>query len=106
MNSYLKDKLKLDDIFVCYHDDQDNCECRKPKPGMLLEACKKWNVDIKESYMVGDRWRDVEAGSNAGCKTIFINYNYKERKPKEPNFTTDSLLNAVLFIEQFQDKKR
>ena len=58
MNNHLKKEIKLDDIFVCYHDDQDNCKCRKPKPGLLMEASKKWNVDLTKSYMIGDRWKN------------------------------------------------
>ena len=106
MNNYLKDEIKLDDIFVCYHDDHDNCKCRKPNPGLLLDAVKKWDIDLKKSYMIGDRWRDIEAGKSVGCKTIFIDYNYKETKPKNPNFTTDSLLNSVYIIEKLQGKKK
>ena len=105
INNYLKDEIKLDDIFVCYHDDHDNCKCRKPKSGLLLDAGRKWNVDLKKSYMIGDRWRDIEAGKSAGCKTIFIDYDYKEKKPKNPNYTTDSLRNAVHLIEKFDDRK-
>ena len=100
MNNYLKDEIKLDDIFVCYHDDHDKCKCRKPKPGLLLDASKKWDINLKKSYMIGDRWRDIEAGKSVGCKTIFIDYDYKEAKPKNPDFITDSLLNAVHFIEK------
>ena len=100
MNNYLKDEIKLDDFFVCYHDDHDNCKCRKPKPGLLLDATKKWNIDLKKSYMIGDRWKDVRAGINAGCKTIFINNNYKESKQVEANFTADTLLDAVYIIEK------
>ena len=105
MNNYLKDEIKLDDIFVCYHDDRDKCKCRKPKPGLLLDASKKWDINLKKSYMIGDRWRDIEAGKSVGCKTIFIDYNYKEKKPKNPNFTTSSLLNSVHIIEKLQDRK-
>lgn len=103
MNNYLKDEIKLDDIFVCYHDDHDKCKCRKPKPGLLLDAGKKWNIDLKKSYIIGDRWKDIEAGKCAGCKTIFIDCNYKETKPSSPDFTTDSLLNAVHLIEKIND---
>ena len=106
INSYIKDKLKLDDILVCYHDDSDNCECRKPKPGLLLEASKKWDIDLKKSYMIGDRCKDIEAGKRAGCKTIFIDLNYKEAKPKNPDFTTDSLFSSVHLIEELQSKKK
>ena len=103
INNYLKDEIKLDDIFVCYHDDQDNCKCRKPKPGLLLEAAYKWNVDLIKSYMIGDRWKDIEAGEKAGCKTIFIDYNYTEKRPKNPDFISDSLLNSVRIIEKIKD---
>jgi len=100
MNSHLKKEIKLDDFFVCYHDDRDACECRKPKSGLLLAAAKKWNIDFKKSYMIGDRWKDVEAGTNVGCKTIFIDNNYKEIKKAEANFTTNNLVNAVYIIEK------
>ena len=100
MNNYLKEEIQLDDIFVCYHDDVDNCECRKPKPGLILTASKKWNIDLKNSYMVGDRSKDILAGINAGCKTILINNNYKEANNCKPNFVTDNLLNAVYIIEK------
>ena len=90
----------MDDIFVCYHDDKDNCNCRKPKPGLLLQAIKKWNVDFKKSFIIGDRWRDIQAGEKIGCKTIFIDYKYKEKKPKNPDFTTDTLLKATYIIEK------
>ena len=100
MNNFLKDEIKLDDIFVCFHDDDDNCECRKPKPGLLLDAGKKWGINLNKSYMIGDRWKDVQAGINAGCKTVFINNNYKETKEVKANFITDSLLNAVYILEK------
>ena len=100
MNNFLKKKIELDDIFVCYHDDQDYCNCRKPKPGLLLQARKKWNVDFKKSFIVGDRWRDIQAGKKVGCKTIFLDYKYKDIKPKNPDFVTDTLLNATYIIEK------
>ena len=61
MNNFLQKEIKLDDFFVCYHDDEDNCECRKPKPGLLLQASKKWDVNLKKSFIIGDRWRDIQA---------------------------------------------
>ena len=104
INNFLKKEIKLDDIFVCYHDDKDNCNCRKPKPGLLLQASKKWNVDFKKSFMIGDRWRDIQAGEKVGCKTIYLDYKYKDIKPKKPDFVTNTLLNAVYFIEKLQNK--
>ena len=100
INNFLKKEIEFDDIFVCYHDDKDNCDCRKPKSGLLIQASKKWDIDFKRSFMIGDRWRDIQAGENVGCKTIFLNYKYDDIKPKKPSFVTDSLLNAVYIIEK------
>ena len=105
MNNFLKNEIALDDIFVCYHDDSDNCNCRKPKPGLLLQAGKKWDVDFKKSFMIGDRWRDIQAGEKVGCKTIFLDYKYSEKKPKKPDFVSDSLLNAAHIIEKLIHEK-
>ena len=105
MNNFLKNEISLDDIFVCYHDDSDNCNCRKPKPGLLLQAGKKWDVDFKKSFMIGDRWRDIQAGEKVGCKTIFLDYKYNEKKPKKPDFVSDSLLNAAHIIEKLIHEK-
>ena len=75
-NRILKTELPIDDIFICY--DDNDIENKKPAPGMLLAAAKKWNIDLKSSFMVGDRWNDIEAGNRAGCKTIYIDYKYSE----------------------------
>ena len=83
INDYIKDQLNLDDVFCCFHDNKDNCSCRKPKPGMLLRAKKKWKIDMKNSYFIGDRRKDILAGKKAGCKNIFINYNYNEKLPSK-----------------------
>ena len=90
--------LSIDEIKTCFHDDQDACPCRKPRPGMLTEAAKRWAVDLKRSFMVGDRWRDVEAGRAAGCKTILVGAGYAERKPKDPDAVVSSLLEASALI--------
>jgi D-glycero-D-manno-heptose 1,7-bisphosphate phosphatase len=84
----LASSLPIDDIFVCYHDDPDDCACRKPKPGLLLEAQRKHNLDLSRSFFVGDRWRDIDAGRAAGCKTVLIDYGYDERKPAQPPMAT------------------
>lgn len=92
----LRHELSLDDIFICYSEKND---CYKPKPGLLLEAAKKYNIDLSASYMIGDRWRDVGAGQNAGCTTIWIDRNYQEQKPNPPaNFTVHSLTEATRWI--------
>ena len=78
INGRLSAVLPLDEIRVCYHDDADGCTCRKPLPGLLTAAP---HYDLKASVMVGDRWRDVEAGQHAGCPTVFIDRAYSERIP-------------------------
>jgi D-glycero-D-manno-heptose 1,7-bisphosphate phosphatase len=101
INRKLASELPLDDVFVCFHQDSDHCDCRKPKPGMILEGARKYNVDLAESFMVGDRWRDVEAGHNAGCRTVFIDGGYVERQPAHPpGATVHSLRGAVDWILQ------
>jgi D-sedoheptulose 7-phosphate isomerase len=84
IHAKLASSLPLDEILVCYHSDEDRCPCRKPKPGLLLDAGQKRGLDLTASFMVGDRWRDVEAGHNAGCKTILIDYGYQEKAPAQP----------------------
>lgn len=100
----LKGELALDAIYTCWHDDKDNCNCRKPKPGLLEQAAREHGVDLKRSYMVGDRWRDVEAGAAAGCRTIFVDYRYNEKKPVEPDYLCYSLKEAAAWIESREDK--
>jgi D-sedoheptulose 7-phosphate isomerase len=95
----LASSLSIDDIFVCYHDDADHCACRKPLPGLLFEAQRKHNVDLSRSFVVGDRWRDIDAGHAAGCKAILIDYGYPERKPAQPpEATVRSLREAADWI--------
>jgi len=77
-NTLIQSKLPIREIFVCYHDDVDNCECRKPKPGLILKAADKYGLDLSKSWMVGDRWKDIAAGRAAGLKTIFVDYHYSE----------------------------
>jgi D-glycero-D-manno-heptose 1,7-bisphosphate phosphatase len=98
MNAFLSSQLPIDDFKTCYHDAVDKCNCRKPLPGALVQAAKELNIDLSKSFMVGDRWRDVEAGATAGCKTFFINYRYAEKKPDGPDFIVSSLLEAKNII--------
>ena len=96
INQYLKKKLYLDDIYVCYSDD-DNCYNRKPNPGMIYHAQKKYNINLKKSYFIGDRWRDIGAGNKAKCTTIFINRNYSEKNIFKPKFNVKEI-NEILKI--------
>lgn len=78
INTLIQSRLPVREIFVCYHDDADYCDCRKPKPGLILRAARKYGLDLSRSWMVGDRWKDVAAGQAAGLKTIFVDYHYAE----------------------------
>jgi D-sedoheptulose 7-phosphate isomerase len=99
IHQQLLSTLPIDDIFVCYHDDADDCACRKPLPGLLLEAQRKHNIDLSRSFFVGDRWRDIDAGHAAGCKTVLIDYGYRERAPAQPpEATVRSLREAADWI--------
>jgi D-glycero-D-manno-heptose 1,7-bisphosphate phosphatase len=98
IHEFMKKTLPLNDIFTCYHDDHDNCSCRKPKPGNILEAANLYDIDLQKSFMIGDRWRDIEAGIKAGCKTFFIDYGYQEKKPTNYDFKVKSLYEAVKII--------
>jgi len=98
MHEYLQRLLPIDEFRTCYHDSVDNCCCRKPSPGSLFSAAAFYGIDLGSSYMVGDRWRDTEAGQRAGCRTIFLDYGYKERQPSGFNYRVQSLEEATAII--------
>ena len=93
-------QLPMDRVEVCYHPGkgQSDCDCRKPKPGMLLRAAKELGIDLAQSWMVGDRWRDIDCGHAAGCRTIFIDRGYAEALKQQPNFRVKNLLEAAEII--------
>ncbi len=78
----LKAVVPVDDIFVCYHTDGDQCDCRNREPGLIFRAGEKYGIDLVDSYLIGDRWRDIEAGERAGCKTVLIAHGYLEPGPR------------------------
>ncbi len=95
INATLMRSLPLDAIRCCLHDSHDDCACRKPRPGLLLRAAADFHIDLSSSWMVGDRWRDIEAGRAAGCRTIFIDYAYNETRPSRTDHCVTSLPEAV-----------
>ena len=98
MNGRLLADTPITAILVCYEDGED-CPRRKPNPGLLLEAAVTYSIDLAASFMVGDRWRDIEAGQLAGCRTIFLDRNYAERLPDPPaDYTTADLPAAADWI--------
>lgn len=105
MHRRLLEELPLDAIYACLHDDPDGCSCRKPKPGLLLLAARELELELSRSFMVGDRWRDIEAGSAAGCRTVWLDRAYCEPPPVvQPDARVESLEQAVQWIlAQTQD---
>jgi D-glycero-D-manno-heptose 1,7-bisphosphate phosphatase len=101
----LKGELGLDAIFTCFHDDADDCDCRKPKPGLLFRAAHDLGIDLTSSFMVGDRWRDVEAGRRAGCRTLFVDCGYRESASHACDFRVGSLLEASGIILSESDSR-
>jgi D-glycero-D-manno-heptose 1,7-bisphosphate phosphatase len=96
MHKVLLAALPLDEILTCYHDDADGCSCRKPKPGLILDAANRYQIDLSSSFMVGDRWRDIEAGRRAGCWTILIDHHYQEKESGlPPTFSVNSFKGVV-----------
>lgn len=99
MNRFVLESLGLDDLIACFHDDRDGCACRKPRPGMLLQGAARWSVALEESFMVGDRWRDIDAGAAAGCRTVLIDRGWAEREPEsKPDASVDSVMAAAAWI--------
>ena len=100
LHAYMRRELPLDRVEVCYHPGKglSDCDCRKPKPGMLLRAARELNIDLAASWMVGDRWRDLDCGHAAGCRTVFIDYDYDEPLKQPPDFCVKNLLEAARVI--------
>ena len=93
MHNFLYLNYDIDYIDTCFHTNEDNCFCKKPKPGMLIRSAKKLDVDLTKSLVLGDRWSDIKCGQTVGCKCFFINYNYNEPKPNPPYIEVSSLKN-------------
>jgi D-glycero-D-manno-heptose 1,7-bisphosphate phosphatase len=100
MHAKMLREVPIDCVEVCYHPGhgQSNCDCRKPKPGMLLKAAQELGIDLAQSWMVGDRWRDIDCGHAAGCRTIFIDRGYAESLKQAPDFRVKDLAQAADII--------
>lgn len=93
-------------VEVCWHAGTawaDPCDCHKPQPGMVLRAAKALNIDLAQSFLIGDRWRDVDCGHAVGCRTVFIDWNYSEALKQAPDWTVRSFGEAVEVILGTED---
>jgi len=98
MHNLLKKKTKVTKIFFCPHTLEAKCKCRKPRTGMLNKASQMFNINFKKSYMVGDRSIDIDCGNKVGCKSIFIDRNYLEKKPLKQIVSVRNIKEATKFI--------
>ena len=89
-------------MLTCWHPFDNECECRKPKPGLIFNAQKSFNIDLKKSFFIGDRWRDINAGYRAGCQTLFISRGYSEKLQRQPDRKFFSSRDALLWIINYQ----
>ena len=104
MHYKLFDKILYDALFFSTSLTKRS-KYRKPNTGMLIKAIKKFNINSKKSYLIGDRWSDIEAGKKVGCKTIFIDRNYEEKKPNKFDFKAKSFSMAAKYILNDKNKK-
>lgn len=105
INAAVSTAAGIDDVRVCFHDDRDGCACRKPKPGMLLDASRDLRLELDASFLVGDRWRDIEAGRRAGVTTVLVDYGYEETKGVSPEKRVRDLAEASEWIIGQADSK-
>ena len=102
MTERIRKEIPIDDFYICPHDDYHRCSCRKPKPGMLMKAALEWNIDVSCSFIIGDTWKDMEAGKVAGCKTILLSTLYNRNI--QCDFSVGSLKEAADVIIQNQSR--
>jgi D-glycero-D-manno-heptose 1,7-bisphosphate phosphatase len=102
IHHWLLQQLPIDQVKTCFHAGEaygEACDCRKPRPGMLFEAAEELKINLAKSFMIGDRWRDVDCGLNAGCRTIFIDWGYQETLKRQPDYRVGNLLEAAKLIQ-------
>lgn len=98
INQFLCETLGIEHLYMCSHDDSHKCDCRKPKPGLIIKASAELEINLKNSFLVGDRWKDIAAGQAAGCQNFFVDYSYNENRPTQPFVKVNSLYEASILI--------
>ena len=104
MHDHLRRLLPLDDLLICPHDETDRCPCRKPKPGLLVEASFAWRLDLDRSFVIGNKWQDAEAARTAGCTSLLIHSPFVGKVHRD--FLVDDLETAVEKILQLKNRRR
>jgi D-glycero-D-manno-heptose 1,7-bisphosphate phosphatase len=104
MHDLLRRDLPLDDILICHHDEADRCPCRKPKPGLLIEAAFKWHLDLERSFVISDKWPDAEAAWAVGCTSLLIQSPWIGSVHRD--FVVAGLASAVHKIMQLHSDNR
>jgi len=102
MNDIILNELPIDEIMVCSHIDSDNCYCRKPQPGMIINLAKKWGINLRNSFLIGDNWKDIESGKTAGCRTILLDKYYN--KSVKTDYRVKNLRMSVEVVESYITK--
>lgn len=109
MHNLLKQFVAIDDILVCPHRQNEGCDCRKPKPGLLFQARNKWDIDLASSYLIGDRVGDIEAGRAAGCKKYILIFSETTRRdnkiPDKKTFLASDICQAVDIIVHLEGER-
>lgn len=105
INKKIKNKIKIKEILVCKHDQKHKCSFRKPGIGMILYLKNKYNLDVKNSILIGDRWKDILAGFKSGCKTIFLDYKYDEKRPTKYSFKINKIEEIEKIIKIIKHEK-
>jgi D-glycero-D-manno-heptose 1,7-bisphosphate phosphatase len=100
INAVIAAATGVSEFVMCPHDDTDHCACRKPRPGMLLETAARHDLDLSVSVMIGDRWRDIDAGAAAGVRTLFVDHGYDEALRVAPDAVVTSLAEAAALLLQ------
>lgn len=95
MNALLLSRFSFKEILYCLHDDSHACQCRKPKPGMLLSAMSSYGIQADEAIIIGDSYKDILAGQAAGLKTIYRRDSYNASISCEPDFVVTKLMEIV-----------
>jgi D-glycero-D-manno-heptose 1,7-bisphosphate phosphatase len=104
MHELLRRTFALDDILVCPHDETDRCPCRKPQPGLLIEAAFKWHLNLDHSFVISDKWPDAEAARTVGCTSLLVKSPWLGNVHRD--FVVPDLAGAVDKILALKDRPR